>query len=82
MSMANQLLLLISQSARYNTNMTRANFKEGHPVVTWKPNLVGHQQKHLGKNVISSLEERTEAIKQEIIKKDIVEPIIQSSPNP
>lgn len=48
--------------------MTRANFREGHPNVPWNPNIVGHQQKQVGKKVFSSLEERTVAIREEIIK--------------
>jgi len=48
--------------------MTRANFREGHPSMSWKPNLISHRQKIVGKRVHQSLEERVVAIKEEINK--------------
>ena len=51
--------------------MANSNFKEGHPNVPWKPNLFGHKQKRLGHSemAILNLEERTNAIREEILKK-------------
>ena len=53
--------------------MANSNFKEGHPNVPWKPNLFGHQQKRLGhcEMAIRNLEERTNAIRDDILKKKI-----------
>lgn len=48
--------------------MTNANFREGHPAVPWNPNLIGHQQKRVGKKVYESLDERVKAIREEIAK--------------
>lgn len=56
------------QLERYNRTMTRADFRERHPDITWKPNLIGHQQKRVGKKVYESLDERVIAVREEIAK--------------